>query len=703
MAAMPEEAASRFDERRRGVALVIVLGLLLILTILAFAFAVSMRTERLASNSFLHATRARQFARTALARAMNDIDAAMLSSNLLYYPPETLATTGGVDRLDPLIFTNEAAGLIPYAARPPADAVEGVTWVNLADPDSGAVLGRYAYLAIDVSGHLDPNVIGALPRAVGTNGAEIVIQATHLLPEIEDPAAFVAARSNEWVRFETLPELWYAPGFLTNAYPQHLFPFSRFPSGYLSNGVAATPFLLHANAADYDLAALAEAFRAAGVEGLGGDPATTATNWIDYLDEDFVPGGIDGGGVTDGANCDSFCTEPVPMLNELVLSGRIENEGGSLTNWIVTVEVEPEIWYPFEGHTNAAVYAVVLRAGLILTGGVATTNPAPLRFTTSSDWPGGPPLPRTFPAGSFTWHLAGATPPVPDAVIIQEAYVEDSAGRIVDRLRPPFEIVWTRLENATNSWQAVDPRINWDWPRDWRFCGPTNSLGAINPPAEEEYLKPGRDGSPAMHVRNGPGPATAGETGFLLFGADRPWQTIRLLAPDALRVLDIFATATNTARGLVNPNSRDAAALASAAFDAPAERWPGEAAAPRADVASAQAFAQAVQAARPYTNRSDLMRMSEPDLRTALALDPAQVEGLVRNTAGLLSPRQNLFVILVAAQSVTDRIDPGTISDFEIQAEARAAVVVWRDPYPSYDATSNAVNRAFVRMLKWLE
>ena len=59
---------------RRGVALVIVLGMLALMTLLAVAFSIYMRTERMASGNFKSDVRTRQLLHAALTRAIADIN-----------------------------------------------------------------------------------------------------------------------------------------------------------------------------------------------------------------------------------------------------------------------------------------------------------------------------------------------------------------------------------------------------------------------------------------------------------------------------------------------------------------------------------------------------------------------------------------------------------------------------------------------------
>ena len=60
------------QDRRRGVALIIVLGFLSVMILMAVAFLTQARVERLVSASSLEGMRSRQMAQTAIAAAMQD-------------------------------------------------------------------------------------------------------------------------------------------------------------------------------------------------------------------------------------------------------------------------------------------------------------------------------------------------------------------------------------------------------------------------------------------------------------------------------------------------------------------------------------------------------------------------------------------------------------------------------------------------------
>jgi len=65
-------------------------------------------------------------------------------------------------------------------------------------------------------------------------------------------------------------------------------------------------------------------------------------------------------------------------------------------------------------------------------------------------------------------------------------------------------------------------------------------------------------------------------------------------------------------------------------------------------------------------------------------------ESIVRNSAGLFAPRQQLFTVLLNAQVLQD-------NSTNVLAEQRGVGLVWRDPYPV-----NGRHEIRVRNFRWL-
>jgi hypothetical protein len=238
---------------------------------------------------------------------------------------------------------------------------------------------------------------------------------------------------------------------------------------------------------------------------------------------------------------------------------------------------------------------------------------------------------------------------------------------------------------------ARDPRINWDGTDAAQWVAEQDvamSLGIINPQATTASTAGGADGSQIAYVRNGP-LQTVGELGLLLYDRTKLWTTIGLLhGANYFPVLDRFTVSTNQTRyGLVNPNSRNQNVLGSVFAQMPLDRVPYDPTATTSTVAQASTFAASLTA-MGTTNLSDLKNMG-PGTAAFGALDAARREGVIRNSAGLLSPRQNLFTVFLLVQLNSP--------DGDVLGEQSGVGLVWRDPY-----VEDGANAIHIRNFRWL-
>lgn len=193
----------RCGARRRGSALLIVLGFLSFMVISGVSFAIYMRTERQASSNYRHAVNGRHLLNAGLARAMEEIDSELRLDNNdvndndkkhpkrceLKFPfwwdgvnnakPTRVRTSAVEDdadnERDARVLSIESLSYLPpflvndvrrYAAWQPGDEpYEGAKWRSL----EGSVFGRYAYVCVNVSDMLDVNQCRAQLRDVSTN------------------------------------------------------------------------------------------------------------------------------------------------------------------------------------------------------------------------------------------------------------------------------------------------------------------------------------------------------------------------------------------------------------------------------------------------------------------------------------------------------------------------------------------------------
>lgn len=221
--------ASRRDDSRRGVALIIVLGFLSIMILMAVAFLTNARTERMVADSSLEAMRGRQVVRTALNAAMNDYSRALAGAELIMPVTEpqrmflsrAKGNVGnqmiGQEGIEP--FRGEAEDWIPgiYKQPPFEGAERSARWIAVREnPASGSsrILGRYAYICLDMSGGIDANLV-ALEDEVAGHDARVSSNRVRrsvrqvpirLLPEVLNYSEFKSLRRG-WKGFDSLQML----------------------------------------------------------------------------------------------------------------------------------------------------------------------------------------------------------------------------------------------------------------------------------------------------------------------------------------------------------------------------------------------------------------------------------------------------------------------------------------------------------------
>ncbi len=223
-------ALPRAPRGKRGIALVIVLGLLALLLITTVTFTISMRVERNAASHQRHASVARVFAKTALAQAIAAIDDDIIDNggevvwndddssggDDLVYPftvsggntsgrsfhllRDTLVSidrdtdrTNDVGQVGTLATADAAAFLPPghlYKAlakrvtkydpdRGDYTSIRRPEWIPIKD-GGGSIIGRASFMAFNTTASLNANVItnssgNAERRKAGKNPAEIAV------------------------------------------------------------------------------------------------------------------------------------------------------------------------------------------------------------------------------------------------------------------------------------------------------------------------------------------------------------------------------------------------------------------------------------------------------------------------------------------------------------------------------------------------
>jgi Tfp pilus assembly protein PilX len=397
-----ERMKNKLEMCRRddGVALVIVLGLLSILTILAVAFASAMLVERLAAWNHANAVRAEGLVQAGLVRAMTDVN---LSTAGLCYPcwtnrPAKRADAMGTDinngKPCTTLMSGEATNTIPVPLQADAKAVASTCcyWSNIVV--NGKTNGRVAYVVVNASGLIDVNYAAGRTRTWSTNLNEI--DPRNLLKNMTDPtfAQFIAGR-NTHVRYETMPEaiaLNSAIGpnnagfntfsldtnrdqYFEMATASDLSRIMTLGSSYAEtnlttkfniNAIARTNadgsyrYVGYTNSWDYNaykndnnfmteyfnpLVAILSRLKSDGSSKMMERPLDVAWNIVGYLDPDLIPQGDD----TTKPWARSEGGEPIPLVNEIVLqpySGAAKATG-PLAGGSNYYEFAVELWYPF--------------------------------------------------------------------------------------------------------------------------------------------------------------------------------------------------------------------------------------------------------------------------------------------------------------------------------------------------------------------
>lgn len=754
---------------QQGIALVVVLGLLAMLLILSVSFVISMRVERIAGHDVAESAKAKNVALTALARAMAQMEDEMYQinragpnptqSNAFYHGNGTVSEPSGAGEGCNLRGT--LVWWYPYSSMPLNPVYNIQRWTDIKDP-AGNLMGQYGFLAVDISSYLDVNTIGNLPRGAGTNSGEVSLPV-----EVDNSAGFIQERRLHRVEsgLEALFRLFriYCSG--SNNYS--MVSFSHFPNDkYISTGLGVLPYAVsnRFNIGSPGVQNLVmrntmiQKIRAEipGNSSFAHIEAAFVTNLWDYVTPGLVP-----------QNPRSFGTKPVPMINEIVVSnlyalGRIPAPNNRIRyTYTNTYNVGVEVWYPFF-NTNAQPFTVWVSAQYTGTPGF----PPPVinaNTTISGPWvrdtyravrlPATAPPGWAAPAGVWTQPLPGVPPttPPPAGPAIAGGTVRlyvtvRSGGSILDLTTNITINIGSRFVGRPTlaapvkiaAWgkAADDPRINWDgaslsqWANE--LTPASLSFGRRNPRVSAG--QPGKDPDTGMYCRRGP-LQTIGELGFLLYNANRPWQTVRLLRlsptdtdPDyTARLFDLFTLApTNQVfQGLVNPNTQYRVfgincwapfrVLSYVFVDTPRERYPGEPSSapgflpplprPQADNLANQVRALVINSG-PCTNISDICRLAVANIPGGG--DFWQKKAVMRNSLGLLSPRQNLWVIGVAGRAVkdvnNDQMYREADGDF-VTAVDRATFLVWRDPYEDPTDTVHQPgqrrHRCFIQYVHW--
>lgn len=702
---------------RAGVALVMTLGLLALICVAVIAFIAAMRLER--STARLEADRAtlRGLHHAALASAMQNVSYQLYdrvypvtwrdiiwsddSTNTppagpclgSFYKQETnVSFSASSIRL----FTGAATNLVPGAVQADAASVASI-WMPvtsvLADPNESGesadplaplmdsvVLSRVAYLIIDCSGFLPP---------VSTTATQI-----HLSPEQRDHTFYLAHDPD--------PEQFYTvkPEYVTNTPPSpglySTLITNKFDVNSWTNFVPApslaydpatnTPWLAADTLQPWFEAVTQGVFSAGFVDSWQAEKM--AWNLLNLLDEDRVPQYRPlTGGPSDGRPPSriTYGFENLPMINEVAVSNVAPG----------AYSVSVELWYPFEPEQSPE--------GLVLAVGV---------YTNSADMP----VLTTVPGPSEALGPCGFTNVVPHLYSPGRPFHVATGSRQVVFTPPIFGpiYIWPRLylldTNTTPAvYVCVDEALidnvdnveiidnfdnfglfQWTGPGSWQARNPFFNLlagsgvpgGSSSLWTTNSTLDPGFE-SPLFHL-NRP-MLSAGELGYL--GLAQPGTgTVSLATAEGAALLDRFTTlpanrVEKASASRIQPNSPDPVVIAELFRNPVFSRPIADADIPQPETLTNAWFAARTAWTNAYPTASwNTFEELLPAIASTLSAtnDPQQVEDLLRGVADQTTFRQNLYVIIVAAQRLSPPI--GTAAQ-RVLADQRAAITVIRDAY----------------------
>jgi Tfp pilus assembly protein PilX len=358
---------------RRGVALIIVLGLLGLLLISAVSFAVLMRTERNAATNYRHTSSARQMLHAGLARAIEDINAdigedlcpawtnrTVITGSFTNKYPESMFfsrytnTATGNDPVPARLLTKDVMTYIPvlYHRRLTENIYASPEWIPITY--SNSTLGRYAYAVIDSSGLLDAHLVydSTTNRWLGTSPKEIRLD-TNILSrkDLINVASFTADRTTH-KRYETVSELATLNSGIDTSKLANFEVFSRYSTNAAAGVTNINLFGLTTNQlADAAVrAAITKGFTDSGCTGTAPltFPALTREDILyaalaDYLDSDSVMNRPYWLGPT--AAFSRPCTEKLPLLTSYGVTVTYTRTLLGGTNYVHNFKYEPIINY----------------------------------------------------------------------------------------------------------------------------------------------------------------------------------------------------------------------------------------------------------------------------------------------------------------------------------------------------------------------
>ena len=690
-------------ERRRGVALILVLGMLAPLMLLAVAFSVTMRADRIGASAHVYKIYSQELVWAGLARAIDDIEQSMAGPK--FYPDWKVKVSGPGPGDSAKLMWGEVMDYVPNELML-ASKDTSAFWVDAVQEED--VRGRVSYMILNASGQVDANFAGGSNRWVGRSPSEMDLSG---FAEVLSPSNFVYCRENYDVRYETSQELFALQngvGLHTNQRPDRLVTYSRFPEGrYDGSSTNIYTDMVSLRGSSADLQAndikITQWLGKSGIDNSGVWPVFWSL--LDYIDVDSVP-----------TRLDMPCPERVPMINEMMVTGGVQVVGATAQ---AVFQVRAEWFYPFiVAASNAFDLYTEIEATLVnidtgASGSSSSSSTLPTGYVpgVNTERYASLIIPPVFVT------VPGTTGHVYRLQVDVKAQIQQG-GTVVDSVPWPWSEPGVRLTCKDASVdvtplaivgagkECMDPRFNWDadnssmWIKQVGTLGST--LGSVNDSTKMllAYAKGnpslGYDHDTAMYVADRGYLVSLGELGYLPRGRLAPqdfWKTVRLFdhvpgAPGPAsrmdKVLYYFTLEKDEYRkGLVNINTSYADVLR-AVFTDTAIGYPENV--NRLTPAQVTSIVAAIraksQSPNQFMNMSDIGAL---DWRGLLpTLRDVERESIIAHSYQMMGTRQNLFAILIASGPFSRGL--GRVADRRRSGDwlgyQRALAYIWRDPVP---------------------
>ncbi len=689
--------------RKDGVAVIIVLGLLALLMVLGVAFSVSMRVERTGAANYSSAARTRQIVWAGLARAIGDINRASTD----VYPGGDFLTSRNAN---PVWGSNTVSGVrlltgkvldhVPKVFLDLGYGAERSEWLPLGVGDDRE--GYAAYMVLNLSDMLDANFVGGATREGGRDASELAL-VTNVLTAVE-LQRLVDRRTDPGLGpFESLAELKAmdppdppVPADYFSVYSRYLVDTNRVNAVYMGTNV--TEITANRNAILGAMRGMLGAPRAFRQESVWFDYL------LDYVDTNTVPRQLNGPNA-----------KPVPLLNEVAPALGRAVPTLSLTG--LSGELVVEVWNPSMTNRPGQQYKIIGNMSTVVAVSNDLGTVGSYTYTNSfASEPRNSPfrLPpnqfriQSFPVFGSTWPSVDVTtnnPQVNINVLVTNLQViatsgntvVESAAGVVFRFAFSGAYAAGPVAFTPQSWQAIDPRVNWH-QRGWMNAPATITDRAGLPNA-------GQDGKRVYASEKGVlySPLELGH--LLCLGQETiprdpntewsPWREFQIDGAGRHALLENFTThQSEVRRGLVNANSFDPT-LIQLAF----EQLPDPAPSASSVAAAAANYLVAHNTVNPFRNLSDTLDLSWRTDLAALGLNDVEWDSVLAYSTGLLGVRQNLFLIVVSASAASEGMGEASRGQVGWRGRQRAVALVWRDPV----ANAGGLYDCFIRQFQWLD